>query len=155
MTRNIATDDMATIRRSLADAGIYFDKLYINQAYFNSNFTIQTTRNKTEKPKTGFWNKLLCGTDAKRSSTGTQTILTVRDDSELIPPSVVRRQKVSPTDNVYDRRRCRPVNREHSHSNYQQSVRRRRTSLTTRSTQVQRPKPINDASDDENNEFSV
>ena len=38
---------------------------------------------------------------------------------------------------------------------YQQNVRRRRTSLTTRSTQVQRPRPVNDASDEENNEFSV
>ncbi|UJR23154.1 hypothetical protein I4U23_026173 [Adineta vaga] len=156
MTRNIPIDDMTTIRRSLADAGIYFDKLYINQAYFNSNFTIQTTRQKTEKTKNGFWQKLLCGSDAKRSSTGTQTVLTVRDDSELIPPPIVRRQKVSPTENIYDRRRSRPLNREHSNNNYPQYTRRRRPSFATRSTQMQRPKPINDdATEDENDEFAV
>jgi hypothetical protein len=31
MTRVISNDDMANVRQSLAQAGIYFDKLYINQ----------------------------------------------------------------------------------------------------------------------------
>ena len=31
MTRIVSTDDMANVRHSLAQAGIYFDKLYINQ----------------------------------------------------------------------------------------------------------------------------
>jgi hypothetical protein len=31
MTRIISNDDMANVRQSLAQAGIYFDKLYINQ----------------------------------------------------------------------------------------------------------------------------
>ena len=31
MTRVISNEDMANVRQSLAQAGIYFDKLYINQ----------------------------------------------------------------------------------------------------------------------------
>jgi hypothetical protein len=31
MTQSISNVDMANVRRSLAQAGIYFDKLYINQ----------------------------------------------------------------------------------------------------------------------------
>lgn len=31
MTRVMSSDDMANVRNSLAQAGIYFDKLYINQ----------------------------------------------------------------------------------------------------------------------------
>ena len=33
MTQKINQEHMANIRRSLADAGIYFDKLYINQVW--------------------------------------------------------------------------------------------------------------------------
>jgi len=61
MTKIISNDDMANIRRSLAQAGIYFDKLYINQAYFNSNFTIQTSGEKHKRSNANFWHKLLCG----------------------------------------------------------------------------------------------
>jgi hypothetical protein len=31
MTQMISNEDMTNVRRSLAQAGIYFDKLYINQ----------------------------------------------------------------------------------------------------------------------------
>jgi hypothetical protein len=42
-------------------------------------------------------------------------VLTVRDDSELIPPPIIRRQRMPPTENAYDRRRYRPLNREYTH----------------------------------------
>jgi hypothetical protein len=43
-------------------------------------------------------------------------VLTVRDDSELIRPPIIRRQRMPPTDNIYDRRRYRPINREYTHN---------------------------------------
>ncbi len=43
----------------------------------------------------------------------------------------------------------------HRFFSYQQPIRRRRSSLVTRSVQVQRQKQINDADDDENDEFAV
>ena len=79
MTRTISSDDMSSIRRSLAQAGIYFDKLYISQvlpliynsfdkyvfrsfqAFFNSNFTIQALDKKRKGSSKSFWQKLLCG----------------------------------------------------------------------------------------------
>lgn len=45
--------------------------------------------------------------------------LTVRDDSDLFPaapPPVIRRQRIAPTENTYDRRRYRPIHREHTHN---------------------------------------
>ncbi|CAF1295303.1 unnamed protein product [Adineta steineri] len=148
MTRIISSDDMANVRHSLAEAGIYFDKLYINQAYFNSNFTIQTSNNKPKKSHTSFWHKLLCGKDKNQSSTAsTQTALTVRDDSESIPPAVNRRQRMVPTENIYDRRRYRPINREYIHNSNQQSMRRRRSSFISRAAQIQRQKQMNDESE--------
>jgi hypothetical protein len=44
------------------------------------------------------------------------TVLTVRDDSELKPPPITRRQRMAPSETMYDRRRYRPLNREHTHS---------------------------------------
>ena len=44
-------------------------------------------------------------------------VLTVRDDSELKPPApIIRRPRISPGENIYDRRRCRPINREYTHN---------------------------------------
>ncbi|CAF2464522.1 unnamed protein product [Rotaria sp. Silwood2] len=147
---------MANVRRSLAQAGIFFDKLYINQAYFNSNFNIQTFEKKQKKTNISFWNKLLCGSDPKRSSTGTQTVLTVRDDCQQTPPLVTFCQRMPPTENTYDHRRCRPLNREYTHKKYQQPVRRRRSSHITRPVQIQRQKQMdNEDDDDENDEFAV
>ncbi|CAF0827535.1 unnamed protein product [Rotaria sordida] len=158
MTRTISTDDMANVRRSLAQAGIHFDKLYISQAYFNSNFNIQTADEKQKRSNNNFWHKLLCGSDIKRSSTGTQTILTVRDDSQQTLPRVTFCQRMPPTENTYDHRRCRPLNREYTHKKYQQPVHRRRSSHINRSVQIQRQKQINNEDDndeDENDEFAV
>ncbi|CAF4055543.1 unnamed protein product [Rotaria sp. Silwood2] len=155
MTRTISSDNMANVRRSLAQAGIFFDKLYINQAYFNSNFNIQTFEKKQKKTNISFWNKLLCGSDPKRSSTGTQTVLTVRDDCQQTPPLVTFCQRMPPTENTYDHRRCRPLNREYTHKKYQQPVRRRRSSHITRPVQIQRQKQMdNEDDDDENDEFA-
>ena len=42
-------------------------------------------------------------------------VLTVRDDSELKPPPMARRSRVSPPENTYDRRRYRPLPREYTH----------------------------------------
>ncbi|CAF4456972.1 unnamed protein product [Rotaria magnacalcarata] len=153
MTRIVASEDMANVRRSLADAGIHFDKLYINQAYFNSNFSIQPPERTKKRSKPGFWKKLLCGSEMKQCSIGTQTNLIVRDDCQQRPPPVTSRQRMPPTENTYDYRRYRPLNKEYAHRKSQQPIRRRRSSLITRSVQIHRQKRIDD--DDDDNEFAV
>lgn len=41
----------------------------------------------------------------------------MRDDSELKPPApTIRRPRISPGENIYDRRRYRPLHREYTHS---------------------------------------
>ena len=40
MTRIISKDDMSTVQRSLAEAGIYFDKLYIKQVGEETRFIL-------------------------------------------------------------------------------------------------------------------
>jgi hypothetical protein len=61
MAKQITHDQMANVRRSLAEAGIYFDKLYINQAYFNSHITLNEPTKKHSKASPNVWEKLLCG----------------------------------------------------------------------------------------------
>ncbi|CAF3840306.1 unnamed protein product, partial [Adineta steineri] len=70
-----------------------------------------------------------------------------RDDSESIPAPVNRRQRMVPTENIYDRRRYRPMNREYIHNSNQQSMRRRRSSFISRAAQIQRQKQMNDESE--------
>ena len=60
MTQQMSSDHMADVRRSLAEAGIYFDKLYINQAYFNSHITVNEPPKKHPKPNHTYWQRLLC-----------------------------------------------------------------------------------------------